>query len=1192
MATVTSDQNGRLDPSTKNTLQAFDQRRTRLLILQTLAIGFVVMIAAMLLVAIVDYLWLLSDSVRWALSAIAYATVAAVVWWFGVRRISNNDQRLAARRIESAEPRFGDDLLSAVELSDPNDANGSLSFRARLQERVAKRISQIEIDNLLPLALIRRWLSTGAIVLAICAACFFIPNLQFGRRIARAMLPGMPIQRASLTQVEIVQPSPASRYVAEGDAVGIVVDISGKPANQVRLDFQSADGNSGRTEMTPRVSVDETGVGESGSKLVGSSTQRFAANLPVGSVPVQYRVVAGDAITLWHKLTPLPRPRVVSFDKRYIFPEYAKLGERNEVEDHGDLNVLSGTVAEVTITFDQPVEQANMQYGFRGAQIPLKQVDEAGTQFLAEITVRTPGQYQVDATSVKSGLNNPFGPTYSITPVLDAPPIARWADSHSKIEIVSPLEVLPMAGTATDDLPVDEVYQEFQLNEEPFRRFAVDAAPPTRESDLQWSWDLLERNGDGKPTPKLGPGDILRTRLVAIDRRGNRGESELIEYLIADEGFQSDRHDQLDELSQLAAAILEWTSQSINQSAVLSKAASDELKPNDLDRVLESTAKLSEETAEVVEKLSANLELAPNVHRASLLELIGRVMLDIQRKYDASIQTMNRIRTNELGIKESKLLLTRVRQTSKSNENQSERIENLVRSLVGQQLTIAISQDAQSLHKSLQRLTSDESNIPVARYSRYLSVTKGRLESIWELAEQYGHAIPNSTLSHLRGEPWRRWAERWLIQFDQAIENPPGDANYRTLVRRFSNELFSKSRSGMFDDRMGPQLTNTPRDMRRELQSIGDQVDGILDAAMLQKRYADKAANTKDSAERRELNRLIKFYSGHYQQKLQAVLTKISQEQQLHRRRPSVDLQYASDLGLLGRALQNVNKDGFVPYRDEPADQVHRNIAWAIRALESGHEISSLHKEIRSLHQREQRLSNLSRATYEHRFWLERLTNTLEYPVSLLRNIRVENDVVQPIDQVRYGQDTQHAKQLISSRQWKADAPTSAASDLAKVDSSMQSARGGLTPAMIKARDMLHKYVLTLSEQAREAAKEAKEAEERIDQREQNPPAEQQNPDAPLAEEKRETQEAEEAAKETIEMLMDRANTADILDQEERELARDADIAASQIQEAMQEAKKPDGSSNQCRFTGKTKRSIGKDRRSIRRTCGGFGEDS
>ncbi|MFM7832892.1 MAG: hypothetical protein ACKPJD_13965, partial [Planctomycetaceae bacterium] len=52
---------------------------------------------------------------------------------------------------------------------------------------------------------------------------------------------------------------------------------------------------------------------------------RFAANLRLEQGAVEYRILAGDAITQWHRITTRPRPRVEQFTKLLQFPDYSQL---------------------------------------------------------------------------------------------------------------------------------------------------------------------------------------------------------------------------------------------------------------------------------------------------------------------------------------------------------------------------------------------------------------------------------------------------------------------------------------------------------------------------------------------------------------------------------------------------------------------------------------------------------------------------------------------------------------------------------------------------------------------------------------------------------------------------------------------------------------------------------------------------
>ena len=149
------------------------------------------------------YLVFLTDTLRWCLSISIYAATAIAMWLTGLSPLRSRDERELARHVEAVSPNLREDLVSAVELSDPDSSNGSAYFRRLLQSRVARRIARVDMGKVLPIRLVRRWLLSGLTVAVLCVAMMLIPSAQFGRRFARAARPGFSIQRASRTRVTI-----------------------------------------------------------------------------------------------------------------------------------------------------------------------------------------------------------------------------------------------------------------------------------------------------------------------------------------------------------------------------------------------------------------------------------------------------------------------------------------------------------------------------------------------------------------------------------------------------------------------------------------------------------------------------------------------------------------------------------------------------------------------------------------------------------------------------------------------------------------------------------------------------------------------------------------------------------------------------------------------------------------------------
>lgn len=1132
-----------LDPETAKALARFARRRRALLLLRTAAVGIVSLVATMVIVALFDYLWLLNDATRWLLSLAGYIATFTAMWRFGLRGFSIDDPQQIARQIESAAPRLREDLLSAVELADPDLANGSEGFRQRLQRSVARRAALLDIGRLLPVGLVQRWLLTGSLVMVACFVLLLIPNVQFGRRIARAMLPGAPIQRASLTELTILKPSPPSGYVAEGDAVGVVVRVGGATADEVMIQWRGDDGIEGESIMSPR--VQSSAEDYSGTLPMDNV---YAANLSVGTTPVEYRVIAGDAITLWHELVPLPRPRAEMFSKRYIFPSYARLPDRVEEAEHGDVRAIVGTLAEVTVRFDEPVYDATVRFGNRGAAITLEPVEGSESDFLVPIPIKTPGTYQVDAFSARSGLNNPFSPQFSITPVIDTPPTVSWSESTNRTMIVSPIDVVSFQATAIDDLPMERVVQEYQVNDEPVVRRNIDVGQPSRELRVNWDWDLLHREGPAESSTKLLGGDIIRTRLVAIDRRGQRGESPFIELLIAEEGFDTERHDRLHQLRELTSGLAAWAGRCDELMKQMKKALEqDNQGPFDDARATAKELHAEQETLST--QIREAVQTSQSIHQAGELELCGRAVLDLDRRmrlWFAQHQFLSQEHHQAWGANRKRALQNLTGESSKLAQS-ALRIKEYAQAIFGEQLTVGIVSDAMSLRRSFAPLLNEESPMPADRYPRYLTVALERMAEITELIDRHEAALPESTRRHL--ENWTRWSDSWHDRLKDATKLADKPNERLSRMKDFDRELGETISHGMIDGRLASTVINRVREIRNQIGAASDLHKDFSNEAERAIKLLDQAEGAGNSDEVAKLTGDSQHAAERAGLMNPLLLERLEKEEELHRSRPSVDLQYAADLNLMHRAVTNVTKDGYLPYREEPAASVHKHLYDAFRLLEAKHEADTWLSELRALMLAERRLEENAITKIKHPTWLERFSAGLEWPVHSLRSAPVERSLVDRVDRTRYSEDFHQAKQRVTLRRWSGDPLLTAEIELDALQLELRAALQALEPAAMEARQTIERYVLSLAEQARQAAEQARKAKQRTESRDDSTQE--------TAEDLSEQQEqVAEATRETLESLVDLANTAQITDESQRQLARDADAAAAQVQAAADRAER------------------------------------
>tara|TARA_R110002049_G_scaffold2750_2_gene21586 strand:- start:415202 stop:420907 length:5706 start_codon:yes stop_codon:yes gene_type:complete len=1121
-----------LDPKTRFTLLRFDRRRRRLILLRAAMVGVIVFVMCMFAIIVLDYFFFLSDVLRWTLSGLGYATTILVVWYTGLNRYAGVGLRQLARQLESVDPQVRDDVLSAVELSDPSETNGSQYFRDSLQRNVAQRVAKIDVQRLLPIGLVRKWLSTGLVIALVCLVVSLIPSLQFARRLGRAALPGFAIQRASQTVIRIVKPEPPTGFVAEGDVVAVVADISGKTADSVVLRWRDAGGEQGETIMSPRHIAGDSELPADAPDAVAAV--RYAANLSFSDQVLHYQLVAGDAITLWHSLTPLPRPRTKEFRVRYEFPEYTQLHDRVEVNSHGDLQAFVGTKAEVTVTFDQPVSEASVRFVGRDVTFPMEPVDGSSTRHKIVIPVRLNGQYQVNATGMESGLGNPFSPTYSISPVPDIAPKVQWQSSDLRSLLASPIDVLPLAVSIQDDMPLSTAAQEYSVNGQRLIKQDLQVDQPGRDIVHDWDWDLtMLADGQGEPI-HLSPGDIVRTRVIATDRRGQTSSSSIVDILIADEGFDSDRHDRLMELADISRQWRQW----IQQGQVLASTA--ETGGGAEPDSSESLATWSAESERLIDRIADHLQQSRSSTEASNVELLGHAVADLTRTL-TGVSTGD-VETVASGKQRKKQAL------ASSLQKDADRVSQMLDSLVGHSLTLSVAGDAILLRNSLQPIVDVSNTVSASRIPRYLKVANDRLKAIRDLIDSNEELLPQSTQRHFQGDGWTTWSNQWSQRLDDVVNENAQEQTLRRMVHDFHEELSSRVAHSLVDGRLASTNAKLIAEVRQQISDLSDALRQANDIGKLLRKTEQEVDREKSPVllqQRKEQLADVREMFSTYMAELQS---RVDDEADLHRQRPVVDLRYAADLGLLSQAIKSVSSDGYRAYHDIPPDEVYTRLANAIEVIENVHHASRLHRQLASLRDAERDFVDNASSKISHSFWLDQYRVGLQSWAKRMRKHKVLAELVRPLDQVRQSPDFNHAKNRIDGRRWSKDPPISAFVSLGAVVHQSLTSIDAVQSDVQRAREEILEFVKTLSEQAREAARLAAEAAKRSDDNQDAT----QPQTASLAEQQR---DAESAAKETIDRLHDRANTVDLTDEKQRELAHDADLSAAAVESALRRAK-------------------------------------
>ncbi|HEV7402740.1 MAG TPA: hypothetical protein VGO11_07445, partial [Chthoniobacteraceae bacterium] len=326
-----------LDPRIAAKLDAFAHRRRRLIIFRGVCAAIAMLLGAMMIVAVIDWIFMLPDWLRWGLSSAAYLAVIIVAWRASGRLLLHApDSRNLARLIENAEPSLREELLSAVELGQGSGEWDSPQFRALVQAEVSDRVAGLQMERLLPAVLLKSAVVALVVMLAICLTALVVPSLQFGALLVRALAPGANLDNISSVKVKFIQPSPQEMAVPQGDSIPLLIEVTGRRVTKAYLETFTKSGGRGVIEMQP---------------VPGG---RFSAGIQVARENVDYRVRAFDKITRKYHLTAAARPSVVGFHKEYIYPKYTGLPPKIVDEEGGDVAAVEGTEVALTVKTNQP----------------------------------------------------------------------------------------------------------------------------------------------------------------------------------------------------------------------------------------------------------------------------------------------------------------------------------------------------------------------------------------------------------------------------------------------------------------------------------------------------------------------------------------------------------------------------------------------------------------------------------------------------------------------------------------------------------------------------------------------------------------------------------------------------------------------------------------------------------------------
>lgn len=1150
-----------LDPVVAKKLRQFGRRRLWLIVARGICAGIVTFLLCVAAVAAIDWYWLLSDNARWGLSIGIYVPVIVMVWMTCLRKMLHLPAREEiASQVELSEPELRENLLSAVELAtdDPSVLHDSPVFRSLLQGKVAQQMGRLRVPTLLPVRLVAKWMLAAILVIAVAAGLLTSGDARFRQLAARAILPGANIARVSRIHVEVLQPTPHSLMLAEDETIAVVVEVTGGNVDEVTL---------------------ETFTGKQGSvrqAMRGRTDAEFAANIHVLAESVEYRILAGDAVTQRFRIESRPRPRVTAFQKMYEYPDYSLLPSETVTETHGDLLVLEGTKTTLRLELDQQVSAAELRIDPADSDdivvIPLTPDPDSknGLQWTASVPVDKAAIYKVHLVSKETGFENLFSPRYEIRPQPDLIPRAGFVDQQESTLMLPPNDILALKAMAEDDLPLVSLEQQVSVNGRDWIGMALDAKPADEQDGRQlaasWQWDLLSH--------KLKTGDQVLTKLVATDRKGNIGESIPLRIIVAAADFDPERHatmqlklSLIDDLAAFSALLQEHKVSALETIERLRETDKTD-KQAALDRatLLDLANKQREQATQLLSKISNVEKGMPPGADAYELDLTGRVIARLQKEHANVPGSLLKAMQHTDDAKRLTADLDQLKRTFEITADDAKNVAEHYQSLCAHNFLTSTAFDLDALMRQ-QHLVVNSPTQSWDRLLRQETVVINQLKILERLIRDQRRRMPAYLDGHMTNLV--TWSQSQRERLQESTESEDKLEQLKNVSRDLLRQLQDKQRMDVVDGGLPGRIVGVWRDFDNRSGSLYVPLDQVARAAQQENQLTTQAGNSQDSAAGQKLLDEAERFVGEVDLKLRRSLEQLRTRRELTQTRKDGDPQYGADAGLTYRAANSLlNQHRQSPPQESTIPANLLEIAPAYRILEAGHELVAVRDTLGVLLDLERWDSQSIQSHMDHPRQWDLVQRAFELASQRLREAGVKNELVSQLDQIRWSAPVRDAARKITERRWKRDAMIGAGHELTEIRDNLAKVMGELQPVMAEARAVIAKYSPTIPEMAEQAAEQLRQMEEdttaAADAVEEAQASAEKPSETDVAEEKTETQAdpAQQLADlkqqqqninqqlaDLMEALVEDANAQNLLEESERERARDADDSIAMIQE-------------------------------------------
>ena len=1133
-------------------LQEFRRRRLALTASRGWSAVATVFVATLFVAVIVDAVSTQS-LVRWIASSLVYLGTLAT-WFWSCWRPSRIREPLQseAKRFEEADPRLREQLLTAVEFADTSreDLQDSVAFRELLQAQVGNLIAPVDVRQLLPWQLVRRWLLVAAASLALLLLLSFIPQLHWMNRVARALFPAANLDRIARVAIIIEEPQPHSKNIAAGDIIGIVARIDGPKPELVAIESRSADSTTSIVPMQVHAEAPETKI----------APLRFHGTISTDQPWIEYRITASGASTAWHRLTTQPRPDVLQFTKTLTPPAYCQLDAITQADQQGNIRAIIGTRVKLTLQLNQTVSLAELRWqsanpnteaAIETKSLALEKQAESGL-YTTEFTVERSQTYRIHLQSAETGFINEFSPSYTVDAIIDQQPEIAWTQPTSTKQIVAPDQILKLSAQIQDEMPIASLKQLIRINREgpwkesdidpsklkPFKVDVAQALSGGRDfTTASWQVDLLQFS--------TLVGDTVEMKLNATDRLNQSAESEVLEFLIAESSITRNPSPS-EQMRMDVATALEAFEQAIKQSdQEIQELVKPKTPPQD-DSQLQAQ---SEKTLDAAKTITATVETqvpklleliqqaaSQTEDNASLLELeqAGQALSMLNTRNVRELATLaNDLAepNQELNAKRRGELVKEIAQRAHRLEETTQTTATAFRSMVSHDVGRRVSEQVAQLEQSFSNFgdedSEDKSDQSLEQQRRTATVMSRQLLELQQAMLDAMPSVRQDTKQRLR-----QTADTIGNLVSQIDSLPPQSdlSEMKKQTSQVGKTLGQMKNASWFDGGLHDAIING----HRRLSEFGGQPADQLRRAIANLTAPENAGVDIKSAT------------------AEAVLENLNDRRALMRSRQEGDREFASDLGNTTRAIREITQNESLTKSDQ--QRALNETAAALETLQAAHGVKESMALLEELVRGERWALNESDAMIKHPLVFDSFGERLENAVKLLRQAKVPNELVDSIERLRWHEANGKAGQKINSRRWENNPPVSAAPELNQLSEQLATANSKLEPIIQQARGKIAEQAPSLGELAQKAADATRELQQ---QTESLAKAVERNevPDesTQLAQLQSEQQQAQQPIAELRDALVDHADSQNLLEQQQLLNAREADAALAVVDSAKEQ---------------------------------------